>query len=79
MEGKRGGGSYLQSLLLLLRPCNSFLTHDTSAPRTLIVLMSIGPVLFDGRLELGQFGFILGADFRDGDGGSGLFCVCTLD
>ena len=70
--------TYLQSFLLLLRPGNGFLTHDASTPCTLIVLVFLAPVFFDGRLELGQLGLVLGPDFRDGDGSGGLF-ACVSD
>ena len=76
---KKKTSTYLQSFLLLLRPGNRFLTHDAPAPCTLVVLVFLGPVLFHGRLELGQLGFVLGPDFRDGDGSGGLLFACMSD
>ena len=70
--------THLQSFLLLLRPSNGLLTHDAPTPCTLIVLVFLAPIFFDGRLELGQLGLVLGPDFRDGDGSSCLF-ACISD
>ena len=62
----------LQSLALLHCSGNGFLTHDASAPVTFGFLVFVRVAFLDRRDELGELGFVFGADFCEGEDGCGL-------
>ena len=64
--------SAVQSLTLLLRPGDSLLPHDTSAPMTFGFLVLVRVAFLDGRDELRELGLVFRANFGESENGCGL-------
>ncbi len=62
----------LQSLALLLLPRLRLGSHDATTPVSLHLLVLVRVSFLDGRHQLRQVGFILGAHFGESDHGSSL-------
>jgi len=69
----------LQRLAFLLRARKCLLPHDASAPVALGLLVFVGVAFLDGGDEFGEFGFVFGFHFGEGEDGCCLCCIARFN